>query len=438
MRLAYKLSVLVMAVAIISTGCSDRGDTITPITYDNSSLVWTIGHEYHQELGFTMFPEIKIDPKMYGKVYTPPGYDNPGQGRPYPVLILLSPFNETDEFYFNHGLKDVADRLISEGRIEPMIIICMNGRNSYGGTFYADASASGKYTTILGDIEGEISTGTLIDYIDGVFNTLSDARHGDGMGRKNRAISGVGVGGYGAMRLAVMHSENYSSVSAISAPLDFDGSGGTGGFVPLFQNIINELDTTALGLDSTYKIMDTSFNSPVRNLIFAGATSFSPHDTSYVNPEFLPYNPPYIVEPNGIWQSSDTLQITDQETYLKPYGEDRPFKFHMPFDKTGAAYDPIWQLWLDNNIPNLMANYPGALDTTAIMLLTSADAPDELFGFDQQTLDFADYLTSQGIAYNDTSFAGYPGFPADGNAILFDILGRILEFHSRNFETPEF
>lgn len=425
-----------LALGTFLINCSEREQNVpTLVEYDNSSLIFTDNHEFLDELGFIMYAEYRADPKLYFKVYTPPGYRGPNLGTPYPVLFLLSPYSETNDFYFNHGLRDVADRLIAEGEIDPMVIVCINGSNSYGGSFYGNSWAGGFITDIIGDIQDSVATGRLIDYIDAVYNTVSDKRHGTGAGRMARAISGVGVGGYGAMRVAITYDENFSAVSAISAPLDFDGASGNGGFVPLFDEVINRLDTTVVGADSAFKLMDTSFTYPIRTMLFAAATNFSPHDTFYINPEYIPRGP-YNQDPK--WVAADTLMINDNTTFFYPEGINTPMRFHLPFDSHGDPYNPIWQLWLRENPENLLASNPGALDNTAILLLTSADGADPVLQFDQQTLDFAAHLQAQGISFNDSTFSGYPGFPATDNRFLFDVFSDILKFHSRNFEIPEF
>ncbi len=434
------LSIFIVALLAVGTlliSCSERTENVANFTeYDTTSLVWDFGHEFINELSFIMFDQYRVDRRLFGKIYTPPGYKGPNLGSPYPVLYLLSPYGESDDFYFNHGLRSVADRLIAEGKIEPMIIVCIDGSNSYGGSFYSDSWGGGFLTEAIGDVKNDAALGSLIDYIDAVYNTISDNRHGAGEGRKNRGISGVGVGGYGAVRIGIVHDENFSALSAISAPLDFDGQSGNGGFVPLFETVVSNLDTTALGLRQTYLNMDTSFTFPLRTMFFAAASNFSPHDTMYIDTHYVARSQTYI----GIeyWYAGDTLEITDTTTYFYPDGPNAPLRFHLPFDENGDPYDPIWQLWLRENPENLLAMNPGALDNTEILLLTSSDGSNPVFDFNQQTLDFQAYLQSQGIAFNSSNFAGYEGYDASGSRLLYDLFETILIFHSANFERPEF
>jgi hypothetical protein len=239
------------------------------------------------------------------------------------------------------------------------------------------------------------------------------------------------MGGYGAMRIATVYSENFGSVSAVSAPLDFNGLNNNSGFITQFQEVINNM--TAEGI--AYADMDTSSSDPLRNLFFAAATSFSPHDTNYTGRFYIIYDP--LDADSDKWHATDTSRITDMNTYFAPDGPDKALKFHLPFDENGDTYNPIWSLWLENNMPTIAANHPQALDSVAIMLWTSADGANPVYDFDQQTLDFAMYLQGQGISHSRASFSGYEGYEATGNRFLYDLMGDILKYHSDNFDVPE-
>jgi S-formylglutathione hydrolase FrmB len=431
-----KLLILLMLFALtaIFFGCSDRGNTIVASDYDDNIGAFLAEHEYDEEMGFSMFYETRHYRKIRARVYVPPGYDISGNGPSYPVLYLLSPYGETEMFFLAHSLQDVANRMISTGEIKPMIIVCVNGYTGYGGSFYGNSYAGGKYVDAIASIQGAAATGSLIDYIDNSYSTISDARFA-GKGRANRAISGVGMGGYGAMRMAITYSENFGSVSAISAPLDFDGATGNGGFVPLFQQILDNLNATT---HAQFKEMDTSYTYPLQTMMFAAATSFSPHDTDYINPRFYPYD---WNDPTGpqLWNSDDTLRITDTLTYFEPFGPISSMKYHMPFyyDNTVAGvnenytYQPIWALWLDNNIESILADHPGALDTTDVLLMTT---PDARYNYYQQTIDFASYLTEHSIEHDLLIYSGYGDYDASGERFFYDILQDILKFHSDRFE----
>ncbi|UCD95337.1 MAG: hypothetical protein JSU69_04610, partial [Candidatus Zixiibacteriota bacterium] len=307
-------------------------------------------------------------------------------------------------------------------------------------TWYGDTWAGGKWAEVIGDIEGgQPGEGYLIDYVDNALNTISDRDH--------RAISGFGMGGYGAFRVATAYSENFGSVSAVSAPLDFDVDG-TGGFKLLFKEVIQNLDDQGLGYIShdTYKAMDTAYLNPVRTMIMAAACAFTPH-FDYGGWMYFGYPP----------LAESTYIFDDTMTLIHPEGE---VWFHLPFDEWGnipdtniidttiiitdtllgtadtlidtvGQYDSLWGIWMSNNVEAIMADHPGALDNTAIQLYTIAD---DQYGFNLQTISFASFLSSQlGRTIQPVEFTGYDGYPASANKFTYDILPAILKFHSDEF-----
>jgi len=407
-KIAVVLSVLLLAAVFF--GCSDRGTDVTKIEYSRFDVPVGNdgGHQIADELAFTMFSSHAI----YYRIYLPPNYAGFGEGEPYPVLYLLSPFRGDAFYYFNHGLSAVANRMIADGEIEPMIIVCIDGSAGYGGVFYGDNYAGGKYARAIGSIQGSFVDGSMVDYIDAVFNTRTE--------RENRAISGFGMGGYGAMRIAITYPDNFASVSSCSAPLDFDGDDGSGGFIPLFHQIIDELDTQGQGYitQAAYKGMDTAYNAPVRTMMMAAACAFSPH---YYFDNVTNLNPPAAL---------DTTILDDTLTYFNPQAG---FFFHLPFDSAGNTVSVVWDKWLENNLGTILTNNPGALDNTQVRLFTVSD---DQYGFKEQTESFATQLSTElGANISPTEYPGYVDYPAIQGRFVYDILPAILKFHSDNFST---
>ncbi len=168
---------IVIILAMI-LGCSDRGTNINEPGYDirrANEAVFDHTHLIPDELALSMFTPLRSNPSIFYAVYSPPDRENYGQGRQFPVLFLLAPFGENQLYYYSRGLVAVADKMIAEGEIEPMIIICINNAFGYGGTFYGNSWGGGKYAKAIGDIEGDGEIGTLLDYVNDVYNvdTLS-------------------------------------------------------------------------------------------------------------------------------------------------------------------------------------------------------------------------------------------------------------------------
>lgn len=104
------------------------------------------------------------------------------------------------------ALKDWMDRLIASNRIQEMIVVIPDGRNSLGGGFYANSATSGHFEDyIVQDV---------VAFIDKKYRTVASP---DG-----RGIGGHSMGGFGAIRLAFSHPDIFGAVYAMSpCCLDF-------------------------------------------------------------------------------------------------------------------------------------------------------------------------------------------------------------------------
>lgn len=118
---------------------------------------------------------------------------------PLPVLYLLHGYAGSYAQWpgLAPQLNDKADEL-------QMIIVCPDGGfNSW--YFDSPVDPSIRYETFI--------SGELVNYIDGHYKTLADRQH--------RAISGLSMGGHGALYLAIRHKNLYGAAGAISGGVDF-------------------------------------------------------------------------------------------------------------------------------------------------------------------------------------------------------------------------
>ena len=136
----------------------------------------------------------------------PSGYDNPDPKRPaqhYPVLYFLHGLGQNEQTLFNTGGMGLLDDLREQHKIGDFLIVAPEGWNS----FYVN-SADGKVRY------GDFFLQEFMPYIEGRYRVRRE--------RSGRGISGVSMGGYGALRFAFAHPELFSSVSAQSAALMTD------------------------------------------------------------------------------------------------------------------------------------------------------------------------------------------------------------------------
>ena len=148
------------------------------------------------------------------------------------------------------------------------------------------------------------------------------------------------------------------------------------------------------------------------------ASAYSPHDTGYID----------TVIADGV--------INDPDTYFDAFTIAPNAEVHLPFDEDGAIVTDIWNLWLDNNIPTILDDNSDALDEIDMLLMYS-DSWDG-YSHNEQTRDFINLLTGTYGKVDGSSdfeimtFGGYSGF--DGpNAYVWDILPKILKYHSDHF-----
>jgi S-formylglutathione hydrolase FrmB len=133
-------------------------------------------------------------------VYLPASYAEKHSSQKYPVLYFLHGLGDNERTLSNSGGWTMLDELQQQDKMGEFLIVAPEG----GATFYINsADGSMPYS----------------DFFLQEFIPLIEAKYRIGKGRKNRAISGISMGGYGALRFAFAHPEMFSAVSAQSAAL---------------------------------------------------------------------------------------------------------------------------------------------------------------------------------------------------------------------------
>jgi len=142
-------------------------------------------------------------------VYLPAGYDAGATPRPpqrYPVLYFLHGLGDNEQTLFNSGGWTLLDDLRQRNKIGDFLIVAPEGRRSF---YINSADGSVRYS----------------DFFLQEFIPVIESKYRVSRGRSNRAISGVSMGGYGALRFAFSHPEMFSAVSAQSAALMTESPG---------------------------------------------------------------------------------------------------------------------------------------------------------------------------------------------------------------------
>jgi S-formylglutathione hydrolase FrmB len=131
-------------------------------------------------------------------VYLPSGYDAAQQ--PYPVVYFLHGLGDNERTLFNSGGWTLLDDLRKQHRMGDFLIVAPEGWRS----FYVNSS-DGRFR--------------YSDFFLQEFMPHIESKYSIRKGRAARAISGISMGGYGALRFAFAHPELFSGVSAQSAAL---------------------------------------------------------------------------------------------------------------------------------------------------------------------------------------------------------------------------
>lgn len=556
--LRISLLVTILAVGVWS-GCTDRGTNVPARQFmDQIGAAYTPGHGMDTALQFQIgnplgmlfmniyLPEVALDDIHDG---TP--------GKPVPAVILLTP-TDSDQLYFvNHGLVEIANQLINDGTIQPMIIVSVTNHDKvFGGHFFAGHYApAGNWDKILGK-EEDVPGGWDLDALAGYLQFNFPIR-GEESGSPEIGIGGVGQGAYGAFRAALLNKGLYRSISVTDGPLDFDGADDASGFLDWFPRTVEEqgftndttinttyyrcltirydtslyvcdsIDTTAspdtcfyslidldtldlncADIDTLYDTLslridtvdfpdscfglvkvdaadpydsvivdtvilrwvnkiDTASTNPVTRLFLGGALAFSPHDTAFTSFDGVisdhEFDTTFFVcecwnarkdscitfraldsaevdtLPWGAWDwiymEPSRFVIEDTETFVENIiGEaDNNLDFHLPFDSAGRAYAPIWNLWLRENLEQILIDSSAAqLDGVNIWVASTPDASTR-FGYYQQTQSWLSTLSNSNITVQTVTYTGYDGNPANGDQYLDELIRQMLIFHSESF-----
>ncbi len=118
----------------------------------------------------------------------------------YPTLYFLHGLFENERSWTDRGGEEVLDGLLKEGQVGKFIVVLPSG----GRTFYVNSFDG---TQRFEDFFIQ----ELVPALDRKYRTLA--------GVATRAITGVSMGGYGALHLGMRHPDVFSSASAHSAAL---------------------------------------------------------------------------------------------------------------------------------------------------------------------------------------------------------------------------
>jgi S-formylglutathione hydrolase FrmB len=152
-------------------------------------------------------------------IYLPPGYDNNKER--YAVIYYLHGYTQTDSTCFEWlHLNQLMDKAIKNGVIRPVIIVMPDSYTQFGGSFYANSTFTGNWADFIAK--------DVTSFIDQHYRTIP--------GKNSRGITGISMGGHGAIKMAMLFPDIFGIVYA-STPAILNWSEGVNPVISAFKNI---------------------------------------------------------------------------------------------------------------------------------------------------------------------------------------------------------
>lgn len=280
-------------------------------------------------------------------VYLPPDRDRPS-GRRYPVTFCLTGFTGRGKMYLNDSafspnMAERLDLLISRGRIEPMIVVMPDCFTRYGGSQYINSTATGNYEDYLVE--------ELVPFVDENFPTIA--------ARESRAVTGKSSGGYGAMIMAMRHSDVFGLAASIAGDCYFELC-----YKPDFRKALKGIGGDPL------KLIENFYDEEVPKNKFA----------------------------------FDGLNTIGMSACYSPNAESE-WGFDIPFDlRTGEIREDVWQRWLAHDPVYLVENAAGQLRSLNLFYI-DAGKSDE-FALDLGARILVDRLRKHDVPHVHEEFDG--------------------------------
>ncbi len=142
-------------------------------------------------------------------VYLPPEYDR--SEADYPVLVDLAGFTGSGLKHlawraFDESVPQRIDRLVSTGKMGPIVAVFPDAFTSLGGNQYVNSQAMGRWEDYLLE--------EMLPRIEAEFRVRRGPNH--------RAVFGKSSGGYGAIVQALRHGAQWAAAACHSGDMGFD------------------------------------------------------------------------------------------------------------------------------------------------------------------------------------------------------------------------
>ncbi len=247
-------------------------------------------------------------------IYRPDG-DPPDNG--WPVLYLLHGHDGDQNSWRDLGnIENTLDGMIASGTIRPLVVVMPGAKNSW----YVDSSSiegPGDYETAI--------TRDLRFHVETTMPVRKD--------KQGRAIAGLSMGGFGALRLAYGHEDLYTAVASLSGAIWQNVPAGDVDKTPaelrliqdsaFFHRIDRATITSGIVLPSTGDHFSGAFGTPFDARLFNDKNIFTLIARHVVQSQDLPATYLTVGDDDGfnLWRGAvalhETLQADNRKSELR-------------------------------------------------------------------------------------------------------------------------
>jgi len=363
---------------------------------------------------------------------------------PMPVLYLLHDFEGDGKYFGRFDLQGILDDMYRDGEIGRMMVVTVGSGNAFGGSYYRNSVSTGLYADMLTEA---------IQYVERNYPVYTAG------GKQARAISGHGMGGYGAILYAMEHFGEFGATSSMSGPLSFTAAWDGAPWLSRWIDQVFVENGLTPGDSAAYAALAP--NDPAKlftNRIFAMSAAFSPREldpfqevlascrvcNSIIGCPPSPLLPcreapcsVFAEIPAGISTFKFPPNPNGRRTACAKPQDPLENAVDLPFLWTKAVYDSIWNLWVQADVTTYLAGHPGVFADMDVYVDCGVE---DQFGYLYQSRDFVDALKAanyqEGTDYEYHEYHGSPGIPAGHDDLIVERLRKILKFHSDRFSRP--
>lgn len=165
-------------------------------------MLWEMRNVPHGDVTTITYDSKAAGDQRRVTIYTPPGY-KPDQAAKLPVLYLLHGNGEIESSWVQYGRANlIADNLLAEGRMKPMIIVMPKGHAYKPGETEIDGVRPPS-------VFEEDLLKTIMPLVEKRFQVKTD--------QPNRAIMGLSMGGGQSFSIGMSHLDLFSHVGIFSS-----------------------------------------------------------------------------------------------------------------------------------------------------------------------------------------------------------------------------